>query len=423
MGDTVLNPIPTPAYEATSTHNLATINPRGNLYNDPQGLRGEPVQSSVGKQQLEKVFWIKKVLKETARKRKFSKMSSVQGMPRNMGQRVKQAVEFPLLDDRNLNDQGIDARGVQIRNGNMYGSSRDISRIMGALPVLTEVGGRVNRVGFSRSEVEGTFNKFGLFFEYSQDLMNFDSDPNIVGSMYERALTAAEQITEDMLQIDLLHSAGTVIYAGNAISNATMDQTSIVTYQAIRKLSQALDKNKTPRQTKIISGSGNLDTRTGTTYRTLFVGTETLSALENMRDQFGERAFIPVHQYKASVGTLFEDEVGMIDKFRVVQVEDMLGWYGAGADASAQFGLSYSNGKYDIFPMLCIGEDSFTTIGFNGSNGINNKFQIIHQKPGTATAGAHDPFGEIGFCSIKWWYGILIQRPERIGLVKTVAPM
>ena len=39
-----LNPIPAmQGGQITSTHNIATINPRGNLYNDPQGLRGEPV--------------------------------------------------------------------------------------------------------------------------------------------------------------------------------------------------------------------------------------------------------------------------------------------------------------------------------------------------------------------------------------------
>jgi N4 gp56-like protein len=339
-----------------------------------------------------------------------------------MGQRIRAEVDIPLLHDANLNDQGIDARGVHIRNGNMYGSSRDIGKILGALPVLTEEGGRVNRVGFSRSWTEGTFNKFGFFFEYSQDLVNFDSDPQIVSRMYEKAMTAAEQVTEDALQSDLLNGAGTVIYSGNAISDETMDHNAIISYQAIRRLSRALDDNQTPRETKYIFGSTNLDTRTATTYRTLFVGAEVLAILEQMKDHFGNPAFIHAHQYGAGISKLMEDEVGIIDKFRVVYVEGMLGWNGAGADVDPQYGLASEGGKYNIYPALCIGTDAFTCISFDGSNGVNNKFQIHHQKPNQSYS-LLDPYGEIGFVSIKWWYGIMFKRPERIGVIKTVAPM
>lgn len=419
-----LNPIPAmQGGQITSTHNIATINPRGNLYNDPQGLRGEPVESSVGRQQLEKAFYLKKVLRDTAPKRKFSRMASNISMPKNMGQKIKQAIEYPVLDDRNINDQGIDARGVQIRNGNLYGSSRDIGRIQGALPYLTEIGGRVNRIGFSRSETESTFNRFGIFYEYSDDAIQFDSDANLYQSMYRRALEAAEQITEDCLQADLLNSAGTVIYAGNATNHATMDETSVLTLGALSRLSRALDDNQTPRHTKYIAGSTNVDTRTATTYRTLFCGSEVVALLEAMQDQHGNPAFIPVHQYKAASGTIMEDEVGIIGKFRIVQVDKMLAWRGEGAVADPQFGLSTSNGKYDIFPLICLGDDAFSTISFNGSNGVNNNFQIIAKKPGEATASLIDPYGKIGFVSIQWWYGLLVQRPERIGIIKTVAPM
>ena len=43
--------------------------------------------------------------------------------------------------------------------------------------------------------------------------------------------------------------------------------------------------------------------------------------------------------------------------------------------------------------------------------------------PGKETADRNDPYGETGFSSIKWYYGILILRPERIGVIKTVAPV
>ena len=409
----------------TNAHDAQFGSPRAQLYNDPQGLRGTPVQASVGRQAGEQVFYLKKILPALQRKCTFSKLADTVAMPRNMGKRLRAEVDIPLLHDANINDQGINARGVHIRNGNLYGSSRDIGKILGTLPILTEEGGRVNRVGFSRTFVEGTFNKFGFFYEYSKELEDFDGDAQLTSRMYTKALEAAHQITEDMLQVDLLNGAGTVIYAGNAISDDTMNENSIITYQSIRRLSRALDDNQTPRETKYIFGSQNYATKTATVYRTLFVGDEVLAVLETLRDNFGERAFKHVDEYGAGLGgKIFEDEVGIIDKFRVVRCEGMLGWYGAGADENPDFGLAATNGKYNIYPALCIGTDAFSLISFDGSNGVNNKFKIHHQKPESDNAyNQHNPFGEIGFVSIKWWYGVLFKRPERIGLIKSVAPM
>ena len=417
-----LNPIPTPAYTGASTHNMDTFNPRGHLHNDPTGINGTAVPSSIGQQQAN-TYYLKKVLVELARKRKFGAMADVTNMPKHMGKRIRVQHFLPLLDDRNLNDQGIDARGVQIANGNLYGSSKDIGKILGSIPVLTETGGRVNRVGFQRREIEGTFHKFGFFYEWSQEFADFDSDPQVLERMYHEALTAAEQIQEDMLQIDLINGAGTLIYAGTATSDATMDENCQVTVNTLRRLSQALTANRTPKSTKIITGSTMVDTRTATTHRIMFVGTELRPLLENMLDNFGNPALIPAHQYGAAT-KLMEDEIGIIGDFRFVEVEEMKRWTGAGATANASANLWATNNKYDIFPMLCIGSEAFTTIGFQTGSGksAQSKIKIITKKPSEETATRDDPYGEIGFTSLKWFYGILFLRPERIGLIKTVAP-
>jgi N4-gp56 family major capsid protein len=61
---------------------------------------------------------------------------------KNYGKKIKKYLYLPLLDDRNINDQGIDATGATIANGNLYGSSKDVGTIVGKLPTLTEHGGR-----------------------------------------------------------------------------------------------------------------------------------------------------------------------------------------------------------------------------------------------------------------------------------------
>lgn len=417
-----LNPIPTPAYPMTSTHNADTFTPRAHLYNDPQGIFGTAVPSTLGGNERTH-YTLRKIMIELAKKRKFSAMADVINMPKHMGKRIVVKHFLPLLDDRNLNDQGIDANGVQIRNGNLYGSDTDAGNLTAKMPYLSETGGRVNRVGFSRREVEGTFHKMGFFYEWSKEMEDFDEDPNVLEHMYREALIGAEQMQEDTLQIDLMNGAGTVFYSGSATSDATMNDTSIVSTNTLRRLSQALTHVRTPKTTKIITGSTMTDTRTASINRIMFVPSELKPLLESMVDNFGNPALIPAHQYGAAT-KLMEDEIGIIGDFRIIEVEFMKKWAGAGANADPSKNLYATNGKYDIFPMLCIGAEAFTTIGFQTSTGKNaqSKIKVITKAPSEQTASRDDPYGEIGFTSLKWYYGTLFMRPERIGLIKTVAP-
>ena len=143
--------------------------------------------------------------------------------------------------------------------------------------------------------------------------------------------------------------------------------------------------------------------------------------LRKMKDPFDNAAFIPVQQY-ADAGTILQGEIGSIASFRIIVVPKMLKWAGAGAAVTTNPGYYATSGKYDVFPMLCVGSGSFTTIGFQ-TDGKTVKFVTYTKKPGIETASYADPYGEMGFTSIKWYYGSLILRPEWIALFKTVAQM
>ncbi len=237
---------------------------------------GTGSNSSVGNQ-LRTDYYHKKALIEAAKDSYFSQMADVRSMPKNMGKTIKQYHYLPILDDRNLNSQGIDAAGalasagvvgtvntlpyiaavsvlpqgqpvsqtIYFRGdnatsdaaalaeakakfvawayskgfttaqdidgtstaadiaaayvelvggvvsadgagatsttlpyvvntiagssttvyGNFYGSSKDVGTITSKIPALSETGGRVNRVGMKRIELEGSIEKFGFFTE------------------------------------------------------------------------------------------------------------------------------------------------------------------------------------------------------------------------------------------------------------------
>ena len=359
----------------------------------------------------------------------FMPLASVTNMPKHYGKTIKVFEYVPLLDDRNINDQGIDASGATIVNGNLYGSSKDVGNITAKLPVLTENGGRVNRVGFTRLQREGSIHKFGFFTEFTQESLDFDSDDGLKDHLSRELMNGAVQLTEAVLQKGLLAAAGVVLFAGAAVSDSQITgegaTPSIVSYRNLMRLDQILTDNRTPTQTRVITGSRLIDTKVIGATRVMYVGSELVPLLKGMKDLFDNKAFIEIQHY-ADGGNLLNGEIGSIDKFRIIQVPEMLHWAGAGAVVGTNPGYRSSNvggtEKYDVFPMLVVGDDSFTTIGFQ-TDGKSVKFSVMTKMPGRETADRNDPFGETGFSSIKWYYGILVKRPERIALVKTVAPI
>ena len=391
------------------------------LYNAPPGT-----PSDIGPQ-FNTHYWDRRSLIDAAEQMFFSPLADVRSMPMHYGKEMKVYFYVPLLDDRNVNDQGLDASGAVTAYGNMYGSSKDVGLISARMPTLTEEGGRVNRVGFTRLERNGTLQEHGFFTEFSDDMMTFDTDSDLYGHMSREMVAGANEITEDLLQIDLLSNAGTVVYTGVATQDSEITgegaNPSVVTFMDLKKLSIVLDDNRTPKNTKIIKGSTMNDTATINASRIMYIGSDLQITVENMVDGLGNPAFVPVRKY-AAASTIMNGEIGSVGDFRIIVVPNMMNWEGAGAVATASnLGYDDDGANYNIFPMLVVGDGSFATVGLQGSGkkGTKQKFNIIVKKPGKEMATIQDPYGKIGFSSITFYHGFIALRPERLAVVKTVA--
>jgi len=405
---------------------------------------GDGTNSTIGAQ-ARTDFYYKKALIATRDKQYFMPLADVRAMPKHHGKTIKQDVYRPLLDNLNINDQGLDASGTAINSakwsswdkagslvgaayasetaalaasgavvakqnsGNIYGSVKDIGVIADRLPALTENGGRVNRVGFTRNQITGSIVKQGFFTEYTQESLDFDSDSELMSHITEEMVQGATELTEAALQVDLLNEAssnGTVRYPGSATSKVTVNSTA--DYEDLMNLSIALDNAKCPKQTKVIAGSRMTDTKTVNGGRVMYIGPDLIPLVRKMTDISGSgvgTGFTSVEKYADATNTL-NGEIGAVDQFRIVVVPEMQ--YDAGAGASGA----------DIYPMLVVGDGSFTTIGFQ-TDGKTVKFTTTHKKPGKDIADLNDPYGEKGFYSIKWYYGFMGLRPERLGIIWT----
>ena len=511
---------------------------------------GSGSDSTIGTQ-LQTHYYQKKALQDLQKEKYFSQLADVTNMPKNFGKTIKRYHYVPMLDDRNVSDQGIDAAGVVMastqysvtipqlaanspviteadeadfaaahssgdiiyitnstqwllltgdtaiaydasttggasgtekstaeikayiedtltgtpsitatvtnnsitvdnlnpvyeteakativaniiagaskapRYGNIYGSSKDIGTVQGKLPALSETGGRVNRVGFTRVNLEGSIEKFGFFEEYTEESLNFDSDAELGMHINREMIFGAHEITEDMLQIDLLENAGVEYFTGSAedigdISGETGAITE-VDYADLVKLDIELTNNRCPKFTKIITGSRMIDTKVVPACRIMYIGSELQPTIMKMTDYHSNPAFIPLAQY-AAAGSEINGEIGSAGSFRIVIVPEMLHHAGVGATVTTNAGYRSTNGRYDAYPLLVIGSEAYTTIGFQTS-GKMTKFRIFHKKPGKETADRTDPFGETGFMSIKWYYGFMPLRTERLAVIWSAAQM
>ena len=387
-------------------------------YNNPG-----TTESSIGSQ-IRTDHYDRKALIERQRERFFAPTANSVDLPKHTGKEIVKYHYVPLLDDANVNDEGIDASGTASLNGNLYGSSKDIGTITGKLPVLTENGGMVNRVGFTRKEIRSDLRKFGFYSDYTKESMDFDSDKELEMHIRREAMNGAVEIDEDLTQIDLLTCGSVTRFAGVASSDDTMTgesgaTVSEVDYDDFVRLNITLDNNRDPKMIKYNTGTNAEDTRTIRNARIMYIGSELVPTIERMKDYHNNPAFISIEKYAGNIKTL-NGEIGSIANFRIVLVPEMLNWSGVGATVATNGGYRATGGKYDVFPMLVVGAESYAVVGFNGSKG-NRKFTIKHAKPESPESYANDRYGETGFSSLKWYYGFVCYRPERIAVIKSVA--
>jgi N4-gp56 family major capsid protein len=460
-----------------------------------------PNPSSIGENLID-FFYYKKALIDAVKEQYFSQLANVRAMPAHFGKKIKQFHYIPLLDDANINDEGIDASGnrvlfeykiffadplgtitkdvvtgVGVTNadaqtdarakgvayltaqgitpgawaamvtaatgaswiidedtsqinrggGNLYGSSRDVGSITSKLPHISETGGRVNRVGFTRKTIEGSIEDFGFFDEYTEDSLNFDNEADLLSHITRESVRGANEINEGLIQIDLLNNAGVTLYGGTATSKGTITgegaNISTLSYDMLVKVGIELNNNRCPKDTEIITGSRMIDTRVIPAARYAYIGSALKPSLLKLVDYHGNKAFIPVQEY-ADAGNIARGEIGAVDNIRFIEVPEMFHFEGMGGIATgANAGYKYDmgNNRYNVYPILIVGSGSFTTIGFQ-TGGDDVKFRIIHKKPSAQTADRHDPYGKTGLYSIQWWYGFMALRPEWIACLNVVAP-
>ena len=436
------------------------------LYN--QG--GEnPFTSSAGPQ-LNDFSFSRFAVIEAAKKKVFSQSGAQRKQQLHFGTKIKKYRKYPILDDRNINDQGVDGAGVkmtagmwyaytadgtrtehatmalakasagQVRiwkgDGNLYGSSRDFNVQNGAFPILGEEGGNVNVVGTMRDVLEAQIRRYGFVVNYSKTAMKLDTDPSLLMEEIQKVAEAYGDIRESQIRNGLITvGMQNATYSGGATSMNTVDETCQLNYGDLRLMTSSLNTARCPMDTKMVVGSTKIDTVVINAARYAYIPQELLPTLQDMT-QSGKTLWADVAEYadgdnltdRTVMGktNVAEGEVGRIGEIRFIVVYDFPAFYGAGADATdgadgdgdgiedVASNIHVSDDAYDVFPILFVGSDSFETYSLEGEVA-----KVKHGEP--RVIPQIDPHGDRGSIAIEWWFGLMINKAEHIRVLLTAA--
>ena len=382
----------------------------------------------------------------------FEQLCDDQTMPLNYGKTLKVHKTLYILDDANVNDQGIDQNGNPQTGsshvlphdpgaipgaGNLYGSSRSVVDVSNGMPMLAEGAGRVNRVGMTRITREGTLIRMGAFLEYTDEVELF-SDQKMEIQYYEKMGELAAELYDDYLQKELLGAAGIEMYGGTATSLLTLTGedaavASELSYDLIRDTQKALKANHAKKNTSIITGSTKIGTVPVNASWFAYCGDTSTTELEKLKDDFDERAFTPARMY-AAAGNLAKNEQGAVHSTRFIEAQRMMMFDGCGVEATANsvgysttvltdaqaeargHGAGNPGEYYDGFPIIYVTKGAFATIGLQG----NKKIRFLAKKP-TGEPTQEDPYSLMGLYSFNFFAGSIVLEPEKIARLVHVA--
>jgi len=427
------------------------------------GYEASPTNSSIGRQINDKM-WSRKAVIEAKRIKTFSQLGSKLTQKKHYGDKIVKYHDLPILDDRNINNEGIDANGVKLLvnvwyaydangdrivtnadadnntgystlekakteagtsgsiksgNGNFYGTSKDLSVQNGAFPNLSEEGGWNNRVGMKRLIIEAQIEEYGFFQEFTKKSLEMDTENSLKERYVTEMAEAQATMREAQIRNGLIGKAEqNRVFAGDAAAIDEVGAGDILTFTSLRRMERSLTDARAPKSTRIITGQAKFDTKVVGKARYVYVPTEALPTLEDM-EHMGKSVWVPVEHY-AGAGTTADGEIGKIGQFRFIEVEDMPNYSGQGADATdgvddvgSRHTSLGADGKerYDVFPILFVGNDSFATVGFEGDSA-----KVMTSMPGEITKG-YDAFGNTGVVSISWYFGMMFLHPEWIRMI------
>jgi len=382
----------------------------------------------------------------------YGRFASAKTQQKNSGKTFRISRFRHILDDTNVNDQGIDGEGNVISNtsfvfnnvaygtsgaadaakatydataegiadkandveplvvsiatggGNLYGSSRAVGDVTSQMPTLNEGASGVNRVGVTRENFEATLVRRGAYISYTDEVQLF-SDHDMQMEYRTKLARLGIEMKDDDTQLGMLGAAGVRVYGGAATSIATMGtggEACGISFDLIRKITKRLRSNLAQYNTEMITGSNKFAT---TPINKAFYG---IIGPDVAYDAEAIAEFRAIHEYGYD-SKLAAGEWGSIQETRLILTNRAMSYPGLGADSATNTeGYSETGGKFDVYPILFPTKESYATVGLQG------KGQITFKAKAPGAISDTDTYGTKGLFSMNYFFAGLALQPEKL---------
>jgi len=302
----------------------------------------------------------------------------------------------------------------------------------GGITPIPETGGQMNEVNGSSKMVSAKVDTFGMNTKYTVKGTKLDSRPRLIGRAIEDLGRARKEAQEGQARASVIAAAelNRMCASADGVCPAELDGYDTLNYEVFEAWEQDLQNAEIPLQTMIVSGSTKIDTKIIDGAYIVYINKELVPTLRKIKGPDGTTIWTPVSKYTERSGTKewngLHGEVGALDglPFRFVVVQDMPVLKGQGEEvggdndaakdddavkARAYKTLNAAGDKayYDIFQLIVVGDDCYTTLSYNWGN-----VQAEHVKPQRDLV--NDIYKTRGAIVTQWSYGFLAYRPERL---------
>lgn len=355
----------------------------------------------------------------------YAQFADAKSMPQNMGKTFKIS-KWQHIYDLDQNHADFAAKGF-LGKRTLASVTTNLAN-SGSAGTIAEGAGAVNQVTPKKITFETSLARYGFMVEYTDEAVLFSEDP--VQVKYREELGyLMNQASEDLIQRDMLSSAGIVINAGGNITMAQMGSTIAadgtneslykVSFDLIRKGVKALVRNRAQRHTEVVDGSTKIGTRPVNKAFYAIVGPEVKYDLETLTRGTSyekEYVYVPAYQYAAATN-LAEGEIGSMHDVRFIESEGALVEVGAGAATPASYvgTLSHNGTNFDVFPILIPTKGAFATVGLKGQG------KVTFYSKAPSEVSLSNPYGTKGFFSANMFYASIALKPECICRINVLA--
>lgn len=355
----------------------------------------------------------------------YSQFADAKSMPQNMGKTFKIS-KWQHIYDLDQNHADFAAKGF-LGKRTLASVTTNLAN-SGSSGAIAEGAGAVNQVTPKKITFETSLARYGFMVEYTDEAVLFSEDP--VQVKYREELGyLINQANEDLIQRDMLSSAGIVINAGGNITKAQMGTTVAadgtneglykVSFDLIRKGVKALVRNRAQRHTEVVDGSTKIGTKPVNKAFYAIVGPEVKFDLETLTRGTSyekEYVYVPAYQY-AAAANVAEGEIGSMHDVRFIESEGALVDAGAGAAIPASYvgTLSHNGTNFDVFPILIPTKGAFATVGLKGQG------KVTFYSKAPSEVSLSNPYGTKGFFSANMFYASIALKPECICRLNVLA--